>query len=346
MQEARRSAADLYARHANHLFRFCLNQLRNRSEAEDAVQTTFLQAFRALQRGTIPHIERAWLIAIAQNVCRTMQRSSSRRVEVDADADPELVAGNADVTHSLREEISELERALARIPANQRRALVLREWQGLRYREIAGVMGMSQTAVEMLAFRARKSLSQALDTKSSRARQALDAGGIFGAIRGLLAGGSAMHAVAGAGLAGLALAMSAATPVPVQHADGAVRQRTVAAHLVTTSLPALESPSVPDRPVGSKKPPVILRVRPAVEKSQPTSSSASSPSTAAPSPSSTAPPAPQPKPEPSAPIDLSPAPVSLPAAPPMPSVTVPALPPPPTVIVPPLPVSVPTLPLP
>jgi RNA polymerase sigma-70 factor (ECF subfamily) len=217
VEDARVSAADLYARHASHLFRFCLGQLRNRAEAEDAVQTTFLQAFRALQRGTIPNIERAWLIAIAQNVCRTMQRTSARRRDVETDADPDLIAG-ADADHPLREEISELERALEHIPANQRRALMLHEWRGLRYREIAGVMGISQTAVEMLAFRARRSLSQALNSGAARARQALDVGGILTALRGLLSSGSGVHALAGAGVAGLALATLGASPAPASQA--------------------------------------------------------------------------------------------------------------------------------
>jgi RNA polymerase sigma factor (sigma-70 family) len=187
------------------------------------VQTTFLQAFRAMRRGTIPHVERAWLIAIAQNVCRTMQRSASRRRNLETDTDPELAADESNAAQPLPDEIVGLEQALARIPANQRRALVLREWNGLRYHEIADVMGMSQSAVEMLAFRARRSLSEALSaerqgTRLGRLRQALDAGGILSALRALLAGGSGVQAIAGAGVAGLALATFGATHAPGRHA--------------------------------------------------------------------------------------------------------------------------------
>ena len=51
----------LYERHADRIFGFCRRRLRSHQEAEDAVQTTFLQAFRALQRGVVPVSETAWL---------------------------------------------------------------------------------------------------------------------------------------------------------------------------------------------------------------------------------------------------------------------------------------------
>jgi len=215
------------------------------------VQTTFLHAFRALQRGTIPHIERAWLTAIAQNVCRTMQRSSSRRRNVETNADPELIADASPAAQPVPDEIVGLEQALARIPANQRRALMLREWQGLRYHEIANVMGMSQSAVEMLAFRARKSLSESLNAersdKRTRIRQALDAGGVLSALRALLAGGSGVHALAGAGVAGLALATVGATHSPAEQARHSSSMRHQPALVTTTAHPLARR----RRPIGA-----------------------------------------------------------------------------------------------
>ncbi|HVM17706.1 MAG TPA: sigma factor, partial [Gaiellaceae bacterium] len=62
---------DLYERYAGQIYGFCLHQLGNREEAEDATQTTFLNAFRGLRRGIEPDAESAWLFAIAKNVCLT-----------------------------------------------------------------------------------------------------------------------------------------------------------------------------------------------------------------------------------------------------------------------------------
>ncbi|HZO97104.1 MAG TPA: RNA polymerase sigma factor [Gaiellaceae bacterium] len=152
----------LYERHGRKIFAFCLHRLGNREEAEDATQTTFLNAFRGLKRGTSPEFESAWLFKIAQNVCLTKQRTSYQRrlVEVTADFDAleEEVPAPAEET----DELFGLAGALRRIPEQQRRALLLREWQGLSYHEIAEQMRLSQSAVETLLFRARRSLAGAL----------------------------------------------------------------------------------------------------------------------------------------------------------------------------------------
>ena len=76
---AAETTRDLYERFSRQIFAYCLVQLRNREEAEDAVQTTFLNAFRGLERGVVPELESAWLYKIAQHVCLTRRRSWSRR---------------------------------------------------------------------------------------------------------------------------------------------------------------------------------------------------------------------------------------------------------------------------
>src|SRR3954452_13559934 len=77
----------LYEQYARQIYAYCLHQLRNREEAEDATQSTFLNAFRGLQRGIEPEFESAWLHKIALNVCLTRQRSSSRRNRVESPGD-------------------------------------------------------------------------------------------------------------------------------------------------------------------------------------------------------------------------------------------------------------------
>ncbi|MDX6485187.1 MAG: Sigma-70 region 2, partial [Gaiellaceae bacterium] len=55
--------ADLYDRHSRRVFRYCLRWLRSREDAEDATQTTFLYAWRGLDRGVVPALETAWMLA-------------------------------------------------------------------------------------------------------------------------------------------------------------------------------------------------------------------------------------------------------------------------------------------
>src|SRR3954463_6537496 len=69
----------LYRRHAPDVYRYALAVLRNPDDAEDVTQTTFMNAYRAFQRGDRPEARRNWLIAIAHNVCRQRFRQASRR---------------------------------------------------------------------------------------------------------------------------------------------------------------------------------------------------------------------------------------------------------------------------
>src|SRR2546428_13000257 len=68
----------LYEKHGQRVFTFCYTRLRNREEAQDAAQTTFIYVMRSLQRGVEPEFELAWLLKIAFNVCRGVRRSTGR----------------------------------------------------------------------------------------------------------------------------------------------------------------------------------------------------------------------------------------------------------------------------
>jgi RNA polymerase sigma factor (sigma-70 family) len=164
-------ARRLYERHHRKILAFCRHQLGSREEAEDATQTTFLNAYRGLKRGTSPEFESAWLYKIAHNVCLTNQRNSQRRRLVEAPNDFELLEERVPAYAGDTDELFGLTRALRVLPEQQRRALLLREWKGLSYREIADEMRLSQAAVETLLFRARRSLADVLATDASQKRR-------------------------------------------------------------------------------------------------------------------------------------------------------------------------------
>jgi RNA polymerase sigma factor (sigma-70 family) len=210
------AARVLYERHYDRLLGFCLNRLASREEAEDAVQTTFLNAFRGLQRGVVPQFESAWLFKIAENVCRAHYRSERRRGRVETTRD--LTALDEVLPAPLRadDELVGLAEALTQIPASQRRAILLREWRGLSYREIAQELGLSNAAVETLIFRARRSLAQKLEKPRNVARRvsSLNTGSLLASLKSALAGGAALKlAAAAVALTGAALA----TQPPLRH---------------------------------------------------------------------------------------------------------------------------------
>jgi RNA polymerase sigma factor (sigma-70 family) len=154
-------ASRLYEAHSEWLLQYCLHQLRDHADAEDAVQVTFLYAFRALRRGVVPECERAWLTTIARNVCHEQRRTRQRRPET-ADVELDRIA-LARPDHEEVGFLDEVRAALAALPENQRRALLLREWQGLASSEIASELELSEPATHALLFRARRSFASALE---------------------------------------------------------------------------------------------------------------------------------------------------------------------------------------
>ena len=161
----------LYERHSSRIFGFCLSRLGSREEAEDALQTTFLNVQRGLGRGVVPEYELAWLFKIAQNVCHNRHQSAWRRGRVEAAHDLDALQDViASPDRSTGVSLGELTRALEAIPTRQRRALVLREFEGLSYEEIATELGVSVAAVETLLFRARRAVALELEQSDAKPR--------------------------------------------------------------------------------------------------------------------------------------------------------------------------------
>ena len=247
------AAGRLFEEHADRILGFCLRELGSRSEAEDALQTTFLYAHRALQRGIVPQGEYVWLHAIARNVCRWQRRTSIRRdrlhtaVELDVAASPPsseaedstLVAGLAE--------------ALASIPENQQRALVLREWHGLTSREVAAQLGMSSPATYALLTRARRSLAQALTALPEKAALSVITlvYELRANIRALFGGSAAVKTVA-------ATTMAAAVAVGGVSIERVARGDRGVPHMAPAGV-ASERSAVQTRPVGQATRPVRNR---------------------------------------------------------------------------------------
>lgn len=155
-----RSFERLYRTHAQDVYRYALMVLGHRADAEDVAQTTFLKAYRALRRGEQPRHPRQWLLAIAHNTCRTRLRDAKRRPQ-ETSLDAELVF--QEPPHDDGVDARELVRALGVLSFNQRSALVMRELEGRSYAEIAGLLGLSTSAVETLLFRARRAVREQLE---------------------------------------------------------------------------------------------------------------------------------------------------------------------------------------
>jgi RNA polymerase sigma-70 factor (TIGR02960 family) len=178
--------ATLAQRHRRELHVHCYRLLASYDEAEDAVQETYLRAWRARDSFQAPkgdQLARAWLYRIATNVCLDLIRAKARQLprlrsmaevgwlqpypdrlldEVVATEDqPETVAVNRETI-----ELAFLA-ALQVLPARQRAALVLRDVLGLPAAELAGLLDTSVAAVNSSLQRARATMARHLPSHRS-----------------------------------------------------------------------------------------------------------------------------------------------------------------------------------
>jgi RNA polymerase sigma factor (sigma-70 family) len=149
--------------HHPFVLKLCHILMRNPADADDAAQQVFLHAYRALDRGVRPVNPRAWLAEIARNECRSRGRRAAARPEAPL---PETVAAEGQdpadraAEHAL---VEQLQRELADLPDRQRDAVLMREFRGLSYKEIAAELDETGPAVESLLQRARRRLVERLD---------------------------------------------------------------------------------------------------------------------------------------------------------------------------------------
>jgi RNA polymerase sigma factor (sigma-70 family) len=149
----------LYRRHAPSVYRYARAVVGNHADAEDVTQQTFLNAYRAIAQGTKPRKAENWLLTIAHNEVRRHFRTTKGK-SLEVEFDEELVEP---APESGEQTVADVLRALQHLPPAQRSALVMREFEGRSYAEIAGIMNVTQSALEALIFRARRSLAEVLE---------------------------------------------------------------------------------------------------------------------------------------------------------------------------------------
>jgi RNA polymerase sigma factor (sigma-70 family) len=155
----------IYDRHHRALLGFCRHMLGSQDEGEDALQQTFLRAHRSLLAQGAPDELRPWLYAIARNRCLTMlaaRKVAAVPVEEVGPATDGLSAGVEE-----RADLRALLGDIARLPDDQRSALVLAEVADLSHVEIARVIGVPTAKVKALVHQARTRLIADRDARET-----------------------------------------------------------------------------------------------------------------------------------------------------------------------------------
>jgi len=172
--------APLVERHQERLLRLCTRLLHDPEEARDAAQEVFLKAYRAAAsyqpRGQVF----TWLYRIAVNHClnRLRRRAVARFLslaerhdrndEGEPGHDPPDPGAAPDRALEARRRWGATRRALAALPPGQRAVLVLAKFEGLKGKEIAAALGITEGAVESRLVRALRTLLKAQEARVRR----------------------------------------------------------------------------------------------------------------------------------------------------------------------------------
>ncbi|MYG81757.1 MAG: RNA polymerase sigma factor [Gemmatimonadetes bacterium] len=147
--------------------RIALGMLGNPDDARDALQDAFVKAWQSLGRFDLKRPFGPWFYRILRNQCRDALRSRKVRFRVEA-LDEQLEMRPADAEYGperRRERKAARERlwnALAELSEDHREILVLKEIEGFRYGEIAGILGIPEGTVASRLFHARRALAAVL----------------------------------------------------------------------------------------------------------------------------------------------------------------------------------------
>jgi RNA polymerase sigma-70 factor (ECF subfamily) len=145
-------------------------------DARDVCQETFLRAFRALPRFRGQAKFSSWLYRIAINLCRDWMRRERRApmVQLPEDADVRDLAVAAEPSESIEDLVARKEmtglvkRAMALLPEDQRTAIVLKEYHGLTFQEIADLVGCPLSTVKTRLYQGLTVLRRELATSAGR----------------------------------------------------------------------------------------------------------------------------------------------------------------------------------
>ena len=155
----------LIERYQTPLLRLCFMRLRDQALAEDAVQETFLKAYRGLEHFRGESSDKTWLCRIAVNVCNDMERGSwfrhmDRRVTLDMLPETAVQAEAGDIDLTL---------AIMNLPRKLRDTILLYYYQDMGTEEIAKALGIAQSSVSNRLKRGREKLRKALEGRDQDA---------------------------------------------------------------------------------------------------------------------------------------------------------------------------------
>jgi RNA polymerase sigma-70 factor (ECF subfamily) len=158
------AVAELFIAAREDVYRYLLTLGLAAPQAQEAAQEVFLRLYAAMRKGQRIENPRAWIFCVAHNHGLTLRGQERATRPFDPELDTRLPDGAASVEQRLieRERRTRLGHAVADLSPQQRQCLHLRT-EGFRYREIAAILGISDSSVGEFLRRAIMRLRKALD---------------------------------------------------------------------------------------------------------------------------------------------------------------------------------------
>jgi RNA polymerase sigma-70 factor (ECF subfamily) len=163
----------LLDRHQGAVYRYCWRIFRNHHTAEDLAQDFFVKLFRNAARYEPAGHFTTYMYRVLTNLCfdalrRRKRRRATESLQIDpvlsegTELEPEAAPLDLDERLVRAEAGDAVHAALERLPEHVRKAVELREFEGLSYREISRVLDLSLNEVKVILHRGRKMLTRAL----------------------------------------------------------------------------------------------------------------------------------------------------------------------------------------
>ncbi|MFW5775003.1 MAG: RNA polymerase sigma factor [Chitinivibrionales bacterium] len=151
---------ELYDHSAKRVYNFVLWMVHNREVCEDIVQTAFIRAWQSEAPRNLDEAE-SWLLRISRNLCIDFFRKRSRSTQFRLRYKNEIPQYS-----SARQESRFIWEMLGQLKEEERSILILHLRMGFGYKEVADIIGSSESAVRVRAFRSLKKLRKCLSKES------------------------------------------------------------------------------------------------------------------------------------------------------------------------------------
>lgn len=155
--------------HKSRVFSYCLRMCENHYAAEDLAQDVFLQAYTNINRYDWTKSSlKTWIFVIAHNICLNYLRNNKGRVHTEVAQDFIDDSRSPEEQYLYREDIGRLIAALRSLPGEDRELVIMKDYLGLKYREVALVLEIPVGTVKSRLHGIRAKLRQMLEDQNER----------------------------------------------------------------------------------------------------------------------------------------------------------------------------------